>query len=49
MSNNETLDKNEIPTDSLEGNFGATGKLRDIAQKPIHICGRSTWRGTPST
>jgi len=48
MSKNETLDKNEIPTDNLEGNFGPTGKIKDIVKKPIHICGRSTWRGKPS-
>ncbi len=49
MSENETLDKNEIPTDNLKGNFGATGKTKDLVKKPIHICDRSTWRGKPST
>ncbi len=48
MSKNETLDENEIPTDNLEGNFGPTGKTKDIVKKPIHVCGRSTWRGKPS-
>lgn len=48
MSENETLDKNEIPTSNLEGNFGPTGKTKDIAQKPIHVCDRTTWRGKPS-
>jgi len=48
MSENKTLDENEISTESLDSNFGATGKTKDIVQKPIHICGRSTWRGKPS-
>ena len=48
MSKNETLDKNEIPTESLDSNFGPTGKTKDLIKKPIHICGRSTWRGKPS-
>lgn len=38
----------EISTDNLDQNFGPTGPLKKIVKKAIHVCGRSTWRGTPS-
>ena len=43
------MSEDEIPTEHLESNFGQTGKTKDIAKKPIHVCGRKTWRGKPST
>lgn len=46
MSKNETLD--EIPTDNLEGSFEPTGATKILTGKPVHVIGRSTWRGPPS-
>lgn len=38
----------EISTDNLSKDFGPTIPLKDVAGKPMHVCGRQTWRGKPS-
>jgi len=49
LKQNTILNKpNEISTENLSKDFGPTISLKDAADKPMHVCGRQTWRGKPS-
>lgn len=45
---NSLNESDEISTDNLSKDFGPTIPLKDVAGKPMHVCGRQTWRGKPS-